>query len=193
MFRDGRANEVRGISGTVTGEEPGDRELGATTGNIMIEDIPVESVSPKTEVLSDRTEGLVLHGLDLDRLRDSIAAGRKRRIRATVSRSLSFEPLVFLDGVRLAAGLAAEDNPRLDGSHPLDIVSMEVLKTPEATELYGEDASNGALLIITKRGFTPALDLAVQPTDHVELPVMGQTTSTSHTPPSGCYREPWTV
>ncbi len=196
MFRDARANEARGVSGTVTGEGPRNRDLGATTGKITIEDIPVESVTTLADVLSGRTEGLVLDGLDSDKvgdLRDSIATRRKSRIATTQSFSLSIEPLVFIDGVRLEAGLTAADSSRLADLDPGDIVSIDVLKAPEATELYGQDAAGGALLVITKRGFTPAPDLEVQRTDHVELPGMGQTTLIVQTLPKGGDLELWSV
>ncbi|CAL1517165.1 TonB-dependent receptor [Chitinophaga sp. MM2321] len=66
------------------------------------------------------------------------------------------EPLYVIDGVQVAGqavafGGQSSSNP-LAGLNPADIESIEVLQGPSATSLYGSRATNGVLLITTKRG-----------------------------------------
>ncbi|HXD79676.1 MAG TPA: SusC/RagA family TonB-linked outer membrane protein, partial [Puia sp.] len=57
-------------------------------------------------------------------------------------------------GVGLAADLPNRDNDytnRIADLNPNDIESLTVLKGPEATALYGSQASNGAIVIVTRK------------------------------------------
>jgi TonB-linked SusC/RagA family outer membrane protein len=66
------------------------------------------------------------------------------------------EPLYVIDGVQIAGssvsyGAQSSSNP-LSGLNPGDIADIQVLQGPSATALYGSRATNGVLLITTKRG-----------------------------------------
>lgn len=66
------------------------------------------------------------------------------------------EPLYVIDGVQIAGqsvnyGAQSSSNP-LAGINPADIADIQVLQGPSATALYGSRATNGVLLITTKRG-----------------------------------------
>ncbi|UBM60592.1 TonB-dependent receptor [Marinilongibacter aquaticus] len=66
------------------------------------------------------------------------------------------EPLYVVDGVQIPGqsaeyGAQSSSNP-LAGLNPSDIESIEVLQGPSATAIYGSRATNGVLLITTKRG-----------------------------------------
>ena len=64
----------------------------------------------------------------------------------------SNEPLYVVDGVQIqGSSSAAGDNP-LSTLNPADIESMEILQGPSATAIYGSRATNGVVLITTKRG-----------------------------------------
>ena len=81
------------------------------------------------------------------------------RIRGAASLSLSNQPLVFVDGVRMIdgqanLGLNGQVLDRMNDLNPDDIESIEVVKGPAAATLYGADASTGVIQIITKRGRT---------------------------------------
>ncbi|MFV2007326.1 MAG: carboxypeptidase-like regulatory domain-containing protein, partial [Longimicrobiales bacterium] len=147
------AVQIDGVTvNVITGEAKRARELGTNNGQILIEDIPLASITSLEEVLSGRTEGLVLNGLG-----GTIGTGQKIRIRGANSLSLSNEPLVFVDGILFNASIATQplggqDTSRLDDLNPNDIASIEVLKGPAATGLYGTQAANGVLLITTKKG-----------------------------------------
>jgi TonB-dependent SusC/RagA subfamily outer membrane receptor len=82
-------------------------------------------------------------------------------IRGQNSFSLSNEPLLVVDGVRVdnstAAGstaptFAGPSSGRFDDIDPSEIESIEVVKGPSAATLYGTDAANGVILVKTKRG-----------------------------------------
>ena len=77
-------------------------------------------------------------------------------IRGINSISGSNEPLYVVDGVQIQGqsvsfGAQSSSNP-LAGLNPADIESVEVLQGPSATAIYGSRATNGVLLITTKRG-----------------------------------------
>src|SRR5690606_4457590 len=72
--------------------------------------------------------------------------------------SISNEPLVYVDGVLVtsasgnAFGVGGQEPSRLNDLNPNDIESIEIVKGPAASALYGTAAANGVLLITTKRG-----------------------------------------
>ncbi|MBC7828298.1 MAG: TonB-dependent receptor [Chitinophagaceae bacterium] len=79
------------------------------------------------------------------------------QIRGTGSISASNEPLYVIDGFPLEVsaqntnGGFSIGNP-LDNLNPNDIESIQVLKDASAAAIYGSRASNGVVLITTKRG-----------------------------------------
>lgn len=88
------------------------------------------------------------------------------QVRGSGSISAGNEPLYVIDGFPLtnnstntANGSYSGGNP-LDNINPADIESIEVLKDAAAAAIYGSRASNGVVLITTKRGKTgkPKID-----------------------------------
>ncbi|KEO74498.1 SusC/RagA family TonB-linked outer membrane protein [Anditalea andensis] len=77
------------------------------------------------------------------------------RVRGVNSLSLSSYPLVVIDGVPTYTGdlssNSAANNP-LANVNPADIQSVEILKDASAAAIYGSRASNGVILVTTKRG-----------------------------------------
>lgn len=78
--------------------------------------------------------------------------GATIRIRSGASLSASNDPLIVIDGVPV-------DNSEINGSsniistlNPDDIESFTVLKDASATAIYGSRASNGVIVITTKKG-----------------------------------------
>jgi TonB-dependent SusC/RagA subfamily outer membrane receptor len=91
-------------------------------------------------------------GLQITTGGGAAGGGSTIRIRGGSSISASNDPLIVIDGVPV-------DNNNLPGSanllntiNPNDIESMSVLKDASATSLYGSRASNGVILITTKKG-----------------------------------------
>ena len=117
----------------------------------VLEVAPARSVE---QLIGGRTPGLiVLPGSG------QVGTGSQLRVRGTSSLSLSNEPIVYIDGIRMDASAARGPTQRggggasrLNDINPQDIESIEVIKGPAASTLYGTEASNGVVQIITKRG-----------------------------------------
>jgi TonB-dependent SusC/RagA subfamily outer membrane receptor len=98
------------------------------------------------------------------------------RLRGVGSMSQSNDPVVIIDGVRIRSATSTEEivnraaatlqldettiggaqagyvPSRLDDIDPNSIESIEILRGPSASSLYGTDAANGVIVITTKRG-----------------------------------------
>jgi TonB-linked SusC/RagA family outer membrane protein len=82
----------------------------------------------------------------------SPGSGSVIRIRGVVSLSASNDPLVVVDGLPFSGdGIPGASNA-LSLVNPNDIASFTVLKDAAATAIYGSRASNGVILITTKKG-----------------------------------------
>lgn len=78
--------------------------------------------------------------------------GATLRIRGGSSLAASNDPLIVVDGVPLDNdGVSGMSNP-LNTINPSDIESFTVLKDASAAAIFGSRASNGVILITTKRG-----------------------------------------
>ena len=91
----------------------------------------------------------------------AVGSGSRIRIRGASSFSLTSQPLVYVDGIRVDADFASGPTNQDFGSSsisrfndfsPDEIESIEIVKGPAAATLYGTEASNGVIQIITKRG-----------------------------------------
>lgn len=79
-------------------------------------------------------------------------AGSQIRIRGGSSLKASNDPLVVIDGVPLDnSGIAGIGDP-LSAINPADIESFSILKDASATAIYGSRASNGVIIVTTKKG-----------------------------------------
>ena len=74
------------------------------------------------------------------------------RIRGSASLNASNDPLIVIDGVPIAQGAGGAMSNPLDLLNPNDIESFSVLKDASASAIYGSRASNGVILITTKKG-----------------------------------------
>src|SRR4029079_13437241 len=86
-------------------------------------------------------------------------SGSTIRIRGGGSLNASNDPLIVVDGVPLAPNRNPDGTPSIAGSpdplsliNPNDIESMNILKDASATAIYGSRASNGVIIITTKKG-----------------------------------------
>ena len=79
-------------------------------------------------------------------------AGIQIRIRGGSSLSASNDPLFVIDGVPMdSEGISGSRNP-MNNINPNDIESFSILKDASATAIYGSRASNGVVIITTKKG-----------------------------------------
>ena len=85
-------------------------------------------------------------------------SGAQIRLRGSSSVAIAGDPLIYVNGVRMNASRGRvsryEAISRLNDINPQDIESIEVIKGPAAATLYGTEAANGVIQIITKQGVT---------------------------------------
>lgn len=74
------------------------------------------------------------------------------RIRGINSLNATNQPIFVIDGVVIDSATDSESSNPLSTINPSDIVSMDILKDASATAIYGSRASNGVIMITTKKG-----------------------------------------
>jgi TonB-linked SusC/RagA family outer membrane protein len=153
------------VTGTAGGEQL--RSLGTSVAKVDVADVATKTTIPSVDaLLNGRTPGVVvLPGTG------QIGAGANIRIRGIGTFSLSSQPLVYVDGVRVdnqtGTGLSVQAFSsgvisRLNDFSPSEIESIEVLKGPAAATLYGTEAARGVINIITKKGAAGGTKYAFQ-------------------------------
>jgi TonB-dependent starch-binding outer membrane protein SusC len=94
-------------------------------------------------------------GVFIENSSGKLGQGIKVRVRGTSSVSGGNQPLYVIDGIPIISenlsGTDAATNPIAD-LNPNDIESISILKDASAAAIYGSRASNGVVLITTKRG-----------------------------------------
>src|SRR5579862_1158803 len=140
-----------------TGNAQQEKEEGMSIGTIQADSISKAVVSTFSDLIAAKTPGV-----NVEQTAGEIGSGSRIRIRGSNSVSLSNDPLVVIDGVRsdnnanaLSPGFnltGGQAPSRIDDINPDDIEDIQVLKGPAAASLYGTAASNGVLLITTKKG-----------------------------------------
>ena len=157
------ASTLDAVVVTGTGGAVEKRTLGNSITQLDVADLTSKtSVVSVSEVLQSKTPGVSI-------LPGSGAPGTAGEIRIRGASSLSgYKPVVFIDGVRFniddlggfsatgggTLGLAqsSQATSALNNLNPNDIESIEVIKGPAAATLYGAEAANGVIQIITKKG-----------------------------------------
>jgi len=138
---------------TVTGQQRKVELANATATINVSEKIAELPVSNLSQVLAGRAAGVNVIASG------EPGVGSRIRIRGQSSISLSNEPVVIIDGVRVAANSGSsaiatggQTPSRLDDINPEEIESIEIVKGPSAATLYGTEAAAGVINITTKRG-----------------------------------------
>ncbi|HYU30371.1 MAG TPA: SusC/RagA family TonB-linked outer membrane protein [Gemmatimonadales bacterium] len=135
----------------------GDQRSRAQAATVAVLDVAgLRQVQPTPSVASDLQSRIP--GVSVTSASGSSGTSAQIRVRGAASISLSNEPLLYVDGVRVTAQGApqwftgGQSYDRLNDIEPDDIESIEIVKGPAAATLYGADASAGVIQIITKRG-----------------------------------------
>ena len=79
-------------------------------------------------------------------------SGSTIRIRGAASLNASKDPLIVIDGVPIASGAGSGMSNPLETINPNDIESFSILKDASSAAIYGSRASNGVIIITTKKG-----------------------------------------
>jgi TonB-linked SusC/RagA family outer membrane protein len=143
------------------------RDLTGAVGSVTSADIQSTPVVSVEQALQGRVAGVQVTGGS-----GQPGASAAVRIRGGNSITAGNDPLYVIDGVPVAASANGTNTYTLEtqgvsGLNPLaainpsDIESVEILKDASATAIYGARASNGVILITTKRGRTGANTVTV--------------------------------
>lgn len=126
------------ITSCKSGQRSTDNSSPPPSTAVTAEDIQRNPGQPIEEILKGRVAGVTVTRVD---------GGIAVRIRGATSIYGSNEPLYVVDGVPIQPGPGGS----LVGIDPYDIESIEVLKAPADTALYGMRGANGVIVIKTKR------------------------------------------
>ena len=114
---------------------------------IKAEDINRGAVVNPQDMLKGKVAGLLVTPGD-----GGPGSGSRIRIRGSASLNASNDPLIVIDGVPVAQGAGGAMSNPLDLLNPNDIESFSVLKDASSAAIYGSRASNGVIIITTKKG-----------------------------------------
>jgi len=114
---------------------------------IKAEDINRGAVVNTQDMLKGKVAGLIVTPGD-----GGPGSGSRIRIRGSASLNASNDPLIVIDGVPVAQGAGGAMSNPLDLLNPNDIESFSVLKDASSAAIYGSRASNGVIIITTKKG-----------------------------------------
>lgn len=120
------------------------------TGSVVsVSDAAIKKSVPTSidQVLQGRAAGVQIQANS-----GTPGASTSIRIRGVNSLNATNQPIFVIDGVVIDSATDDENSNPLSSINPSDIVSMDVLKDASATAIYGSRASNGVIMITTKRG-----------------------------------------
>jgi TonB-linked SusC/RagA family outer membrane protein len=146
------------VTGTAGGEQR--RSIGNAVSTISAPNVLEQSQSPELgDLLKARAPGVTI-----EQNTGRLGAGPNIQIRGISSIGLNNAPLLYVDGVRVdnsaatgpvQVGFGSQNSQvanRLNDINPEDIESIEIIKGPAAATIYGTEAANGVIQVITKKG-----------------------------------------
>lgn len=128
----------------------GQVKKGDATGSVVAvdsKDFNKGAITSPQELLVGKSAGVVITTAG-----GAPGSGATIRIRGGSSLNASNDPLIIIDGVPLDNNNVAGSSNFLAFVNPNDIETFTVLKDASATAIYGSRASNGVILITTKKG-----------------------------------------
>jgi len=139
---------------TATGDQAV-REQGTAAHNVDLRDRTSQAaVSNLSDALNSTVPGVVVQSSG-----GTTGTGTRVRIRGSNSVSLSNDPVLIVDGIRVengsnstSIGVGGQQPSRLNDISPQDLEAVQVNSGPASSVLYGTDAANGAIVMRTRRG-----------------------------------------
>jgi len=122
------------------------RDATGSLSNITSEDFNRGAVVTAENLLNGRVAGVTIN------TSGAPGSGSEIRIRGGASLDAGNDPLLVIDGLPLQPGTPGGSTSTLASLNPNDIESFTVLKDASATAIYGSRASNGVIIITTKKG-----------------------------------------
>ncbi len=141
------------VTGTAGGEQA--RSIGNVVSRVDVTaELERSGVSNIGQLLNARSPGVIVTSGS-----GRAGSGPSINIRGRSTISLSQQPLLYIDGVRVTNDVGTGTRfqggaiaSRLNDISPEDIESIEIIKGPAAATIYGTEASNGVIQVITKKG-----------------------------------------
>lgn len=136
-------------------------DLTGSVASVISKDFNKGMISSPEELVNGKIAGvqIVNNG-------GSPTAGATIRVRGGASLNASNDPLIVLDGVPMEVGGSVSGSGNfLSLINPNDIESMTVLKDASSTAIYGSRASNGVIIITTKKGTGDGVKVSFQTTN----------------------------
>ena len=122
-------------------------DLSGSVVAIKAEEMNKGAVTSPQELIMGKVPGLSVSQGD-----GAPGAGSTIRIRGGASLNASNDPLIVINGIPVANDAAPGTPNALATINPNDIETFTVLKDASATAIYGSRASNGVIIIQTKKG-----------------------------------------
>ena len=129
------------------------RAIGNAVTTVSAEELTARApITNVTQLLQARAPGL-----SISPGAGTTGTAAQIRIRGQSSLGGAQLPIFIVDGVRISNvqtgyGVSGQSRNPLDFINPADIETIEVVKGPAAATLYGAEAANGVIQIITKKG-----------------------------------------
>ena len=138
-------------------------DLTGSVSTVKAKDFNKGAISSPEQLINGKVSGVQIMSNS-----GSATSGSTIRVRGGASLNASNDPLIVVDGVPLElGGISGADN-FLSMINPQDIESMTVLKDAASTAIYGSRASNGVIIITTKKGSDSKLNVQFTATNTVQ-------------------------
>ena len=139
-------------------------DLTGSVATVKAKDFNKGLVSSPEQLINGKVSGVQIMSNS-----GSASAGSTIRVRGGASLNASNDPLIVLDGVPLEqGGISGNSSNFLSMINPSDIESMTVLKDASSTAIYGSRASNGVIIITTKKGQQGGLKVNFNTTNSIQ-------------------------
>ncbi len=139
-------------------------DLTGSVTNVTADDFNQGLISSPEQLINGKVSGVQIMSNS-----GSPTAGSTIKIRGGASLNASNDPLIVLDGVPLEnGGISGNSSNFLSLINPADIESMTVLKDASSTAIYGSRASNGVIIITTKKGAKSGLNVSFSTTHSLQ-------------------------
>ena len=134
-------------------------DLSGSVVAVKAEDMNRGAVTSPQELMQGKVPGLSVTSGD-----GGPGSGSTIRIRSGASLNATNDPLIVIDGVPISNDAAPGTSNALSTINPNDIETFTVLKDASATAIYGSRASNGVIIITTKKGAEGKISIAYNST-----------------------------
>ena len=139
-------------------------DLTGAISNVTADDFNQGLIGSAEQLINGKVSGVQIISAS-----GSPTAGSTIKIRGGASLNASNDPLIVLDGVPLEnGGISGNSGNFLALINPADIESMTVLKDASSTAIYGSRASNGVIIITTKKGAQDRLKVTFSTTNSLQ-------------------------